>query len=62
MPPILRIVNRSEPKKEFVVRCECGWETQGTEEQIVPVLQQHAAESHNMKVTREQVIARAQPI
>lgn len=46
----------------FVVRCECGWETRGTEDQIVPVLQKHAAESHNMKVTREQVLARAQPI
>ncbi|HEY4888230.1 MAG TPA: DUF1059 domain-containing protein [Candidatus Dormibacteraeota bacterium] len=52
----------SEPAKQFVVRCECGWETRGTVDQIVPVLQEHAAESHNMKVTREQVIARAQPI
>jgi predicted small metal-binding protein len=62
MPPILRMVIGSEPVKQFVVRCECGWETRGTEEQIVPVLQKHADESHNMKVTREQVIARAQPI
>ena len=62
MQLILRAVNQSEPKQEFVVSCECGWETRGTEDQIVPVLQEHAAQSHNMKVTREQVLARAQPI
>jgi predicted small metal-binding protein len=45
-----------------VVRCECGFETRGTEDEIVPVLQKHAGESHNMKVTRDQVLARAQPI
>jgi Protein of unknown function (DUF1059). len=61
MQPILRVLNGSDLKREFVVRCECGWETRGTEDQIVPVLQKHAAESHNMKVTREQVLARAQP-
>jgi predicted small metal-binding protein len=49
------------PKRELVVRCECGFETRGTEDQIVPALQKHAGESHNMKVTRDQVLARAQP-
>ena len=62
MQLILRVVNQSVPKQEFVVRCECGWETRGTDDQIIPVLQEHAAQSHNMKVTREQVLARAQPI
>jgi predicted small metal-binding protein len=60
--PILRTVSRAEPEKELVVRCECGFETRGTEDQIVPALQKHAGESHNMKVTRDQVLARAQPI
>ena len=60
--PILRMVSRIEPTKELVVRCECGFETRGTEDQIVPALQKHAGESHNMKVTRDQVLARAQPI
>ena len=49
-------------EKELVVRCECGFETRGTAEQIVPALQQHAGESHNMNVTREQVLARAEPV
>lgn len=56
------LVSRVEPKKELVVRCECGFEIRGTEDQIVPALQKHAGESHNMKVTRDQVLARAQPI
>jgi predicted small metal-binding protein len=55
-------VNRIGPQKELVVRCECGFETRGTADQIVPALQKHAGESHNMKVTREQVLARALPI
>lgn len=59
-PPILRVVN--EPEKQLVVRCECGFETRGSADQIVPTLQKHAGESHNMKVTREQVLARAEPV
>jgi predicted small metal-binding protein len=55
-------VSASAGKKELVVRCECGFETRGTEDQIVLALQKHAGESHNMKVTRDQVLARAQPI
>jgi predicted small metal-binding protein len=46
----------------LVVRCECGFEVRGKEDEIVPALQKHAGESHNMKVTREQVLARARPI
>jgi predicted small metal-binding protein len=55
-------VSTVEPKKELVVRCECGFETRGTADQIVPALQKHAGESHNMKVTRDQVLARALPV
>jgi predicted small metal-binding protein len=55
-------VSASGARKELVVRCECGFEVRGTEDQIVPALQKHAGESHNMKVTRDQVLARAQPI
>ncbi len=51
------------PKNQHLaVSCECGFEVRGTEDEIVPALQKHAGESHNMKVTREQVLARAHPI
>jgi predicted small metal-binding protein len=55
-------MSTSGSAKELVVRCECGFETRGTAAQIVPALQKHAGESHNMKVTREQVLARAEPV
>jgi predicted small metal-binding protein len=47
---------------QLLVSCECGFEVRGSEDEIVPALQKHAGESHNMKVTREQVLARAHPI
>jgi predicted small metal-binding protein len=51
------------PKNDqLVVQCECGFEVRGSADEIVPALQKHAGESHNMKVTREQVLARAHPI
>ncbi|HLQ61387.1 MAG TPA: DUF1059 domain-containing protein [Candidatus Acidoferrales bacterium] len=45
----------------LVVRCECGFETRGTEEELIPVVQRHGVEAHNMKVTREDVLAMARP-
>ncbi|MHB8613216.1 MAG: DUF1059 domain-containing protein [Candidatus Dormibacteraceae bacterium] len=49
-------------RPDLVVRCECGFEVRGHEDEIVPALQKHAGESHNMKITRDQVLARAHPI
>jgi predicted small metal-binding protein len=46
---------------ELVVRCDCGFETRGTEEKLVPIVQKHGIDAHNMKVTREQVLAMARP-
>jgi len=46
---------------ELLVRCDCGFEARGTEERLVPVVQKHGIEAHNMQVTREQVLAMARP-
>jgi predicted small metal-binding protein len=46
---------------ELVVRCECGFEARGPEEKMVPAVQRHGEEAHNMRVTREQVLAMAHP-
>jgi predicted small metal-binding protein len=46
---------------EFIVRCECGFETRGTEDELIPVVQKHGREVHNMEVNREQVLAMARP-
>lgn len=49
------------PSPVLVVRCECGFEARGTEEELVPVVQRHGREAHNMEATREQVLAMARP-
>ena len=46
---------------ELMVRCECGFEARGTEAELVPVVQKHGREAHNMAATREQVLAMARP-
>jgi predicted small metal-binding protein len=47
---------------ELLVRCDCGYQTRGAEEELIPAVQQHGREAHNMQVTREQVLAMARPI
>ena len=39
------------------VRCACGWETTGTEDDLVEATQEHGRRMHNMLPTREQVLA-----
>jgi hypothetical protein len=43
----------------LTVRCACGWETSGTEAEIVPATVAHGRRLHNMEATREQVLAMA---
>lgn len=44
-----------------MVRCECGFEARGTLTELVPVVQKHGRDAHNMKVTRAGVSAMAKP-
>jgi predicted small metal-binding protein len=46
---------------ELIVRCECGFEARGPEAELVPVVQKHGREVHNMEATPEQVLAMARP-
>ena len=43
----------------LVVRCACGWETKGEEDEVVAATQAHGRRVHNMESTREQVLALA---
>ena len=53
---------REDPARVvLVVRCECGFEASGDEDELVPVVQKHGHDAHNMDVTREQVLAMARP-
>jgi predicted small metal-binding protein len=46
---------------QLVVKCECGFESRGIASELVPVVQKHGRESHNMDATPEQVLAMARP-
>lgn len=46
---------------ELLVKCDCGFEAQGSEETLIPAVQKHGRDAHNMRVTREQVLAMARP-
>ncbi len=45
----------------LVVACACGILMRGTVDVLVPIVRKHARESHNMNVTREDVLAKARP-
>jgi predicted small metal-binding protein len=44
---------------EHVVKCECGFEARGKKAELIPKVQQHGRDAHNMEATREQVLAMA---
>lgn len=43
----------------MTVRCTCGWERTGSEEEVVAATIDHGQKLHNMTATREQVLAMA---
>jgi predicted small metal-binding protein len=54
------VEQRPSPSASLVVRCECGFEARGTDDEVVEAMQDHAVNAHNMKATREQILARAE--
>jgi len=40
-----------------MVRCACGWEARGFEDEVVAATEEHGARLHNMRPTRDQVLA-----
>jgi predicted small metal-binding protein len=46
---------------ELLVKCECGFEARGKETELIPLVQKHGREVHNMDATPEQVLAMARP-
>lgn len=48
---------------EKQVSCDCGkMIREQTDDQLVAAVQQHAREVHSMELTREQVLAMAEPV
>jgi predicted small metal-binding protein len=49
-----------ETERKLVVRCECGYEAKGDEDEVVALINKHASELHNMRATREEILSRAE--
>jgi predicted small metal-binding protein len=43
----------------LTVRCVCGWETTGTEDDVVAATLEHGERVHNMRATRAEILAMA---
>jgi predicted small metal-binding protein len=41
------------------VRCACGWEATGTEDEVVRATSEHGERVHNMRATRAEILAMA---
>jgi predicted small metal-binding protein len=54
-------MGNENPVGVLVVQCACGVLMRGRVDELVPMVQKHARESHNMQVTREDVLSRARP-
>jgi hypothetical protein len=45
----------------ITIRCACGWETTGTETDVMTATSDHGRSIHNMTPTRAEVLAMAVP-
>ena len=46
---------------DLTVKCDCGWEARGPEDELVRRIQDHARDVHGLEVTREQALAQTRP-
>lgn len=47
--------------KTLHLRCACGWEATGTEEEVTAAAEEHGLRVHNMRPTRDDILAMATP-
>lgn len=55
--PLTDLTEATEPR--LTVRCACGWEVAGNEDEVVASTIEHGRRLHNMVATREEVLAMA---
>jgi hypothetical protein len=46
----------------YRITCACGWETSGTEDEVVDATRDHGRALHNMEVDRDGAMAMAVPL
>jgi hypothetical protein len=52
-------MGRAMDENTIIVRCVCGWEMSGSEDDVVVATAEHGRRLHNMTATREEVLAMA---
>jgi predicted small metal-binding protein len=45
----------------LLLRCACGWETTGSEEELISATEEHGRRVHNMVPTRAEILAMILP-
>ncbi len=45
-----------------IVTCDCGFEAVGTDDDLVEIMQAHERDTHGREVSRQEVLALANPI
>jgi len=48
--------------QQLRTRCVCGWESTGSEDEVVTATLDHGRSVHNMEGTRDDVLARAERV
>jgi hypothetical protein len=48
--------------QQLRTRCVCGWESTGSEDEVVAATLDHGRTVHNMEGTRDDVLARAEQV
>jgi hypothetical protein len=48
--------------QQLRTRCVCGWESTGSEDEVVAATLDHGRKVHNMGGTRDEVLARAERV
>lgn len=43
----------------LMLKCACGWEVSGDEEEVIAAAQEHGRKVHNMETSREEILALA---
>ena len=56
------VAEQSDASRHLRVGCACGWEVVGTEAEVVPAVLEHGERVHNMRGTREDVLANAERV
>ena len=49
------------PPATLHLRCACGWEAAGSEAEVIVAATEHGVRVHNMRTTREEILAMAIP-